>query len=735
MKEKTRTITVYSKDMKKIAVFSNASGTGEAAQLNNMVSPTVHLVSNGESTLSFQMYAGSEKWNQIKDPENIYECDDRFYTAATDHSIIYSGEIVEVVLVETWYLLKHKFVQAYNVDTKVEALDEHTVKILPKADAQFKLTVNGVEYSDAEVTDARGVVMPRGSAGYALWALLKGTDWRLGVCDVLPDGFNAKEDYGTFNVESDMKSVLENIQNVQAMYGGILDWDSKNKVLGLRDEKAKTEFNEWKGYELRKGKNLRGEPRITIDSNLVTRLYPLGNGNLNIKKVNDGKSYIENLSYTNQVYEGYIQNPNIYDTGDESGQKTLKAWAEKELEKLCKPRKSIEYDIVDLRSTKGFEHEVFKVNDVVKAYYKDPLTGVEAHEFVRVQEVSYNYFHSASDSTVVVGDKVINETQLFHNVLKKADSDAPTDNNGHISGDDIYIEIPEIYWGELGFDPVFGFGTGYGTGYGSLTELTALHAYHEDKNKDYITQTEAAVQVVANDLEAQVQSFTAFQKETENGFAGSSTRIDQVSNELQAQITLEALHYKETTDSIAASNARIDMVSNDLKAQITLEAAHHKKTTDGLSQSNARIDVVSDELKAQITLEAAHHSEAMDKAQRAIDSVASFKAEANNKYATTQMLSSYSTTDYVNGKVGEVSNSLAEFKTYASKNYAAASITATVNNLSSHITVSPSSIYLTGPLGPGRTFIKIDDGNMQIFSAGQITIRGSGGVLINGKRH
>lgn len=467
-----RTITVKDKAGNLIATFSNedASNTDEAKR-NLMISPTIDIVQNGESTLSFQMLADSEKWQQIKNPENRYYCNGRVYTALNEQSIQYSGKVVNVMLVEEWYLLAYKYVQAHNVDTSKESIDDHTVKILPKTDAsKFKLTVNGTKYEDSQVKDSRGVTMPRGSAGYALWAILKGSGWSLGVCDVLPDGFSAANDYGSFNVETDMKDVLYNIQFIQQLYGGILDWDSENKVLNLRDEtKEGTDFNTWKGYSIRKGKNISDYPTIVWDNNLITRLYPLGNGNLNIKKVNNNKGYVDDFSYTTAVYEGYLQNPNIYDTNDEGGQKTLKYWGEQQVKKRCKPRKTISYNITDTSSVESDFHEEFDINDIAKAYYLDD-TGAETSEFLRIYHISQNWFFPSDDSVIEVGDKISNEVELFYQVYKQAENSIPTDANGHVSGGDIYLEVPEEYWDEL-FNGVFG--------YASLQEITNLHAQKE----------------------------------------------------------------------------------------------------------------------------------------------------------------------------------------------------------------------------------------------------------------
>lgn len=656
MNDVERKIYVRNKQGELISVFSNQINTSqnEKAIKNLMIAPTISIESNGASTLSFQMLSDSEKWQQIKDPENIYECNGRIYTALNEQSIRYQGNLVDVTLVENWYLLDRKYAQVHNVDTNIEALDIHTVKILPKS--KGKLTINGKTYDDSDVKDISGAIMPRGSAGYALWALLKATgDWQLGICDVLPQNFSAENDYGTFNVESDMKDILYNIKLVQQLYGGILDWDSKNKILNLRDERKESDFNEWNGYSVRKEKNLAEHPTIIWDNRIITRLYPLGNGNLNIKKANNGIHYVENFSYTKDIYEGYLQNSNIYYTNDDGGSKTLKFWGEQQLEKYCRPRKSITYTVMDLRNTEKYKHETFDINNIVKCYYTDTETNEEVFEYLRIIKLSYDYFNLSNDSVINVGDKVENEIDLFFQTYNSTENSAQTSANGDISGFDISIEIPEAFWNNFG-----------GFGYTNLNNITELYAEKMTDN----TAAIASVRVYADETFATIENFTLFEENTKENFQQSYTAITQVSNAISAQISLEASHYQE------------------LKGDVNSVSS----------------------------------------------SLASFVAEANNKFATTSQLSQYSTTDQVNGLI---SKSEASIKTYASQNYASISLQATVNTLNERTAnidnkggylVITSSYSKIGYPGAGQFFV-YENGSVSLASA-TLSINSTGTTLV-----
>lgn len=656
-------IRVYDKNMVLLAIFDDkAEGATPDDMRDMMVSPTVHIEQNGASTFSFQMLADSEKWDLIKDPENIYILNDRRYTALSENAFEFFGKegvrLVKAVLPETWYLLDRHFSQVYNcglytcvsatflswtedgalfrlsrsssfnpgftinknnawsqiktwtpkdstgsqasytllrddgyaptnwdnapaavffksvgepyvasgeeyinvliesqgkqtfvknfeyrqdgiydlgvspapssvtdvvinrthrrknvitnnydgtvVNTETiefetsethvsfshgrysntvsvqyivgsnetvnsvsiyytwgnlgnikagatctfgygaEVVDDHSFIVLPKADTKYKLTINGIEYDDSQVQDSRGIVMPRGSAGYAMWSALKDTGWTLGICDVLAVGFSAALDYGVFNVESDMKSSLQNIQTIQELYGGILDWDSERQILNYRAENDVNYlayldgFNAWTGMEFREGKNMTAVPVVDWDNKIITRAYPLGYGNLNIKNVNDGLPFVENFSYTDDVYIGYLNQPLIFDTGDDDGQKQLKFWAEKELEKLCKPRKSVKLSVTDLRTSEGFEHEVFNINDVVRVIYRDESGRNDFFDEKRIVLWEYNAF-ALWDCTVELGDKVNNLVDLFKLVYKNKDKIPGSNGSGEIPSGNVTV--------------------------------------------------------------------------------------------------------------------------------------------------------------------------------------------------------------------------------------------------------------------------------------------------------
>lgn len=473
-----------------------------------------------------------------------------------------------------------------------EVVDEHTFVILPKANEKYKLTIDGVEYEDSQVTDSRGVVMPRGSGGYAMWAALKNSGWTLGICDVIATDFDPTIDYGVFNVETDMQDTLSNIQSIQSLYGGILDWDSERKRVNYRAENSKDYqsyedgFNDWTGYVFREGKNFTDAPTITYDNDIITKAYILGYGNLNIRAVNDGKSYIENHSYSNEVYEGYLTQELIYDTNDEGGQNQLKYWGEKELAKQCKPRKTIAISATDVRTTAGMEHEVFDINDVVKVYYHDSQDNSEVEELQRIILWEYDVF-AMWDCTVELGDKTKNEVDLFKLVYNKSLSSPDTNGSGEISSNQITFSVSDGTYDQ-------------NTLAGQLQYLSQATTANTQSIADIVIQT--------NNYNAQMELFTLYQKQVDGLFTQTYAGLQLYADDKVAAAVVSARKYTDDVagtinESIAEVEALVDESGtaiailrskvNDVEAYVETIA-----TVDGKAQVHMSGDVFIDSGKS-----------------------------------------------------------------------------------------------------------------------------------------
>lgn len=558
MRELTKSVIVYNKYGERIAYFNSESPGISENRINMMQKPTVSIEANGASTFTFQMNTKSQKWKDISDPENEYLVDGRKYCCISANSISIENETVTVTAEETWNKLSKRYVQAYNVPKEQEGIDDQTVVLLPKSTEP--LVVNGVTYNN--------VPYPRGSAGYNIWAILQGTGWRLAFCDVIVDGFDPSQDYGVFNIETDQKDVLYNLEHIRELYGGIFVWDSINQTLSVHDSEK---WNNDYGFEVRKGKNLNNLT-IEYDNDIITRLYPLGESYLNIAAVNNGKRYLDNFSYTNVVYEGNLQNSDIYD------QKQLKFWGEQQLAKLCKPRKTVTADIVDVRTVEGKEHETFDIHDIVTVVYRDGVDNVLTKESLRIISWQYEVF-APYNMSLELGDRKLNFVDFLKQAYESGKaSDEIIDSNGHISCDSIWD-----------FDE----GTSFKGG---------LYKYiHETEHRleikvDDVAGSLADFVVEANKKFATIDALVKFETETTTAIANLKMYADNNFATIQSLASFKT----ETTTAIA----NIEQYVDKEVARIDLRAEHIENDLDGTKSHVAEIELKADNNASQIRIKA-----------------------------------------------------------------------------------------------------------------------------------
>lgn len=372
---------------------------------NTLINPTIHETQNAEATFTFSISQKNPKWEQIKNPENLYLANGKMFSANFEGCFTEvisedNQDLVTVTAYERQKLLTRKYVRAWNSTTGFENIDTFMVVILSKG--ELGLQNNGEDvYSYHE----------KGTSGYVLDGLLYGTGWKTGTCDV----------EGTFDLETDQEDIYNNILKVQEIWGGILVFDSLNKILHHRDE---TKFLPYSGYEVKYQKNMQSLEKLH-NNKIITKLCPLGEGGLNIKAINDGSEWLTNFEYTDSVLEGIENNPDITD------QEQLKRWGERKLKDLCKPRKELTVEMVLLEKVKGFELETLALNDIVDVinfqYSKDI-------EQLRVVDFEYNIW-DYSDAVIELSDITLESTDIFKKNVSATDSI----NNGTLNSNKVII--------------------------------------------------------------------------------------------------------------------------------------------------------------------------------------------------------------------------------------------------------------------------------------------------------
>ena len=557
MKELTKKVYVYNKNNELLAYFDGEPPSYPENRIDMMIEPTVTIESNGASTFTFSMNMYSQKWQDISDPENIYLVDGRKYVCLNETGIVTENETVTVTAYETWKLLEKRYVQAYNVPKEDEFIDDQTVCLLPKSTEP--LVVNGVTYTNNPY--------PRGSAGYNYWALLQGSGWTLAFCDVIADGFNAAEDYGVFNVETDQKDLLYNLEHVRDLYGGIFEWDSVNQTLSVHDS---SKWNNDYGFEIRKGKNLQ-TLTISMDTDITTRLYPLGENSLNISAVNNGKRYVDDFSYTTAIYEKNLQNSDIYD------QKQLLYWGQEQVKKLSRPRKNINCEIVDVRTVEGREYEIFDINHLATVIYNEGPEQTLKKETLRIISWTYNVF-APYQATIELGDKLQNMVDFLKQSYDAGNkADGVIDSGGRIDYDSLWDYENGTYWGdtlykyihetehrlEIKIDDVEGSLADF------IVEANETFATIEALVK-FETETTTAIanlKMYADDTFATIESFVSFQTQTSQHFASITQYVDSVSSE----VSIVAGEVNSQGQEIARISVRVNNVEGsviDLEADV-----------------------------------------------------------------------------------------------------------------------------------------------------------------------
>lgn len=355
--------------------------------------PRIKETQNAESIFTFSISPNNPKWKEINNPENLYVADGKVFSTNFEgcfqEFVSESNEdYIAVTAYERQKLLSRRYVKAWNSETGFEKIDTFMVVVLSGGDLPLR-------NNDLYVNSNH---LP-GTSGYALDALLFGTDWITGTCDV----------EGIFDFETDQVDIYENILKVQQMWGGILVFDSYNKVVHHRDE---TKWLPYEGYEVKYQKNMQSLEKL-YNNKIITKLCPLGEGGLNIKSINDGSEWLTNFDYTDSILEGIENNPDITDP------EKLKAWGERKLKDLCKPRKELTVQAALLYQLEGYELERIGLNDVVDVINYANISG----DIEQLRVVGYDYgIWDYSDAIIELSDVTLESTDIFKQTVSASNS-------------------------------------------------------------------------------------------------------------------------------------------------------------------------------------------------------------------------------------------------------------------------------------------------------------------------
>jgi phage minor structural protein len=155
-------------------------------------------------------------------------------------------------------------------------------------------------------------------------------------------------------------NALAILRMAQQIHGGDLVFDSRNKLVSLlvfsgRDSGALFAYR----------KNLTGIKRVVDTRSLVTRLYATGKDGITFAAINNGKAYVEDFSFSNEVRVSTL------DLSSFTNPYQMLEYTNLRLADYAQPRVSYVLSAMDLSVMTGYEHEAWDLGDIVTVDDRD----------------------------------------------------------------------------------------------------------------------------------------------------------------------------------------------------------------------------------------------------------------------------------------------------------------------------------------------------------------------------
>ena len=159
-------------------------------------------------------------------------------------------------------------------------------------------------------------------------------------------------------IEMEDVTKLDILIEISGMFECYLDFDNLNRIVyfSYPDETL------YKGLFISEQVNLKKSSYTADSYDLVTRIYGFGKtdnetGNtVNFTSINNGKNYVENLSYKNRIISKIIRDDRF------TVPENLLDYCQRELEKYSKPIEAFDLDIIDLAKLKEDEYYMYNFN-------------------------------------------------------------------------------------------------------------------------------------------------------------------------------------------------------------------------------------------------------------------------------------------------------------------------------------------------------------------------------------
>lgn len=210
--------------------------------------------------------------------------------------------------------------------------------------------------------------------------------------DLLPSGWQLinKADARKRTVTGNDIDGYELIQKILKTFEVEIIFDNKKKTLTVGNELMQDI-----GTYFTKELNLQ-EIFLTSESHeLITRIIPIGNDNLGIESVNNGKNYIENTTNSKKIKTLYWED-NRY-----TNVQNLFEDAQKKLDQLSKFKRTYETKVIDLSKTLQYKFLQANIGDLVYLINSDTKT----KEKFRITKLK-RYINETLKNEITLGNKI-----------------------------------------------------------------------------------------------------------------------------------------------------------------------------------------------------------------------------------------------------------------------------------------------------------------------------------------
>ena len=263
------------------------------------------------------------------------------------------------------------------------------------------------------------------------------------VLSVIPSGWGCTDHTGFINRRTIPTSDTTQDYNVTAwkvlqdccnVFKVRFRFDTKNKIVHIINPKSYQNVGAFATRDL----NLRDLNYKGKSNDFCTRLYAEGAEGLTFASINDGKNYVEDFSYSNKVISAYWKDDRYKDA------QSLLEDAQAKLAENCKPQRSYDCDVLDLKNTNpemyGFEDfSLFSVITLIDDAKQERL------DYQIVEKWEYPYYPvnnkvvlstetpKIQSQVISLIDAVNSPTSAFQQIMQSAiinSTDLITGNNG-----------------------------------------------------------------------------------------------------------------------------------------------------------------------------------------------------------------------------------------------------------------------------------------------------------------